>query len=349
MSQSAIRLPFVFIMLLLCFRVVQGQDTGNTAGPTLGSIRARGQVACGVNQELFGFGYLDPNTGEISGFDVDFCRALAAAIFGDVNAVQLELMTVEDGEAALRSGELDVLLHNVSQTLTTATAEQLDFGPPNFYDGQSIMALAEDALDTWTSLEGKIICVFDGPTLVNLESAMARQGLSYEPLTFTTENEAQRAFLDGRCDALTGNWVRLVDARRETSNASAYAIWEAPFTIEPLVPVYRYGDEQWGDIIEWTIYGLIQAEVLGVTSENIDESVVSANLEIAALLGSSGELGSRLGLTENFMVEVIRQVGNYGEIYDRHLGADSQQPVPLARGINQLWTAGGLIYAPPWG
>jgi general L-amino acid transport system substrate-binding protein len=348
MTKSAIRLPFVFMLLLLFFNVVQGQDTGNTAGPTLGSIRARGQVACGVNQELFGFGYLDPNTGDINGFDVDFCRALAAAIFGDVSAVRFDLLTVQDGEAALRSGELDVLFHNVSQTLTSDTTEQLDFGPPNFYDGQSVMALAEDALDTWASLEGKIICVLEGPSLMNLENAMARQGLGYEPLSFPVEGEAQQAFLDGRCDALVGNWVQLVVLRRDTDNAQAYSIWEVPFTIEPLVPVYRYGDKQWGDIIEWTIYGLIQAEALGVTSENIDESVVSANLEIAALLGSSGELGSRLGLTNNFMVEVIRQVGNYGEIYDRHLGANSLQPVPIARGINQLWTNGGLIYAPPW-
>lgn len=322
---------------------VRGQEAA-PPGPTLASIQARGEVACGVNQGLFGFGYLDPNTGEIGGFDVDFCRALAIVALGDVQATRLTLHTVESGEAALLSGEIDILLRNVSETLPQDRANPLEFGPPNFYSGQTIMVGADSGLDTWDALAGKTICTTSGEAETNLAQAMQSQGVEYEVRTFDTMEAAQEAFVAGSCDAHSGDWVDLAVLRRATSNPLGYTIWEAPFTIEPFAPVYRYGDEQWGDIVEWTIYGLIRAEELGITSENIEDFAAgSENPEITALLTS----GPELGLASGFMVEVIRQVGNYGEIYERHLGEST--PLRMPRGLNSLWRDGGLMYAPRWG
>ena len=323
--------------------LVRSQDTAAPAGPTLASIRARGELACGVNQDLYGFGYLDPNTGEISGFDVDFCRALAVATLGDIEGATLNLHTVESGEAALISGDIDILLHNVSDTLSQDVSGQLDFGPPNFYSGQTIMVAGDSGLDTWDALAGKIVCT----TIANaatLASAMAQRGIEYEALPLETVDAAQEAFVAGRCDANVADWVTLSAQRYESDTPFAYIIWEDPFTIEPLAPVYRYGDEQWADIVEWTFYGLVRAEELGVTSENIDELDQSSdNPEIVVLLNS----GEPLGLAEDYLVEVIRQVGNYGEIFERHLGDNT--PLRLPRGLNALWRDGGMMYAPRWG
>lgn len=321
---------------------VYSQDaTPPPAGPTVASIRARGEVACGVNQGLFGFGYLDPNSGEIRGFDVDFCRALAAAVLGNIEAVRLDLHTVESGEAALLSGELDILLHNVSESLNRDTASALDYGPPNFYNGQTMMVLGDSGLDTWNALAGKTICTTSGAAAANLAKEMAIQGVIYEERTFDTVEAAQEAFVTGGCDAHSADWIQLAAVRRESETPLAYVIWEDTFTIEPLVPVYRYGDAQWADIVEWTLYGLIRAEELGITSENVETLATgNNNPDITQFLSS----GSTLGLSESFLAEVVRQVGNYGEIYERHLGPNT--PLRIPRGLNALWSNGGLLYAP---
>lgn len=344
LSRRITLLPLIVAaVFLLGIFTVRGQQPSTVPGPTLASIQARGELVCGVDQELFGFGYLNPNTGEISGFDVDFCRALAVATLGDIEAARLMLHTVETGEAALLVGEIDILLHNVIQTLPRDTASDLDFGPPNFYNGQTIMVTGDSGLDTWDTLAGKTICTTSGDAAANLASAMESHGLVYETLVFETADDAQEAFVAGRCDAHSAGWIQLAVLRYESDTPFAYTIWEEMFTIEPLVPVYRYGDEQWADIVEWTLYGLIRAEELGVTSENIDEfAQVSDNPEMALFLSS----GARLGLAENYLVEVIRQVGNYGEIYERHLGPNT--PLRMPRGLNALWSDGGLIYAPKW-
>jgi general L-amino acid transport system substrate-binding protein len=339
---------FSTLLLLLAFDCllslapVYSQDvTPMPAGPTVASIRARGEVACGVNQGLFGFGYLDPNTGEIRGFDVDFCRALAAAVLGDIEATRLDLHTVETGEAALLTGELDILLHNVSETLSRDTASALDFGPPNFYNGQTVMVLGDSGLDTWNTLAGRTICTTTGTAAANLAKEMAIQGVVYDEQTFDSVEAAQEAFVTGGCDAHSGDWIQLAALRRESETPLAYVIWEDTFTVEPLVPVYRYGDAQWADIVEWTLYGLIRAEELDITSENVEALATEPTDDaIAQFLGA----GATLGLAEGMMVEVIRQVGNYGEIYERNLGAST--PMRIPRGLNALWSAGGLMYAP---
>ncbi len=330
-------------MCLLGALTVRAQEPVPTVpGPTLASIQARGELACGVNTDLFGFGYLDPNSGDISGFDVDFCRVLTLATLGDVEAARLVLHTVESGQEALVTGEIDILLHNVSSSLSRDSLAQLDFGPANFYSGQTIMVVGDSGLDIWEALAGKTICVADAGATA-LAEALAERGVEYEALTFDTVNDAQDAFVAGRCDAHAADQIQLAALRYESDTPFAYSIWEETYTIDPLAPVYRYGDEQWADIVEWTLYGLVRAEELGITSENIDEFAQSTDPQVVLLLTS----GSALALTPNYMVEVIRQVGNYGEIYERHLGANT--PLRLPRGLNALWNGGGLMYAPPFG
>ncbi len=345
MTRRTRRLLFVTLaVFLLSLMPAYGQQPTPTpvaAGPTLSSIQARGEVACGVNQGLFGFGYLDPNTGEISGFDVDFCRALATAVLGDIEAARLDLHTVESGEAALLSGELDVLVHNVSGSLNRDSASALDFGPPNFYSGQTLMALGDSGLDSWDALAGRTICTTSGAAEANLAKVMANHNVVYEERTFDTVEAAQEAFIAGGCDAHSADRIQLAVLRRESQTPLAYIIWEESFTIEPLAPLYRYGDPQWADIVEWTMYGLIRAEELGITSENIETLATGSNdPDITQFLTS----GSVLGLSAGFMAEVIRQVGNYGEIYERHLGPNT--PLRIPRGLNALWSNGGLMYAP---
>jgi general L-amino acid transport system substrate-binding protein len=326
-------------VFVLSIKPVLGQEPA--AGPTLASIRARGELACGVNQELFGFGYLDPNTGEISGFDVDFCRALAVATLGDIEAARLLLHTVESGAAALLSGEIDVLLHNVSQSLSQDTTSLLDFGPPNFYDGQTMMVVGDTGLDTWEALEGRTICVTNGAAAANLDKAMASRDLVYEALAFPTADEAQETFEAGGCEAYSADWIQLAALRRESDTPFVYTIWEETFTIQPLAPVYRYGDSQWADIVEWTVYSLIRAEELGITSENVEQMAQdSSDPDVTQFLSS----GAALGLSEGVTAEVIRQVGNYEELFERHLGPST--PLRIPRGLNALWSDGGLLYAP---
>ncbi len=347
-------------MLLLTLSVVRGQpeqrQTAET-GPTLASIQARGDVACGVNQSLYGFGYLDPNTGEISGFDVDFCKALAVAVFGDAEAARLLLHTVESGAAALLSGEIDVLFHNVSENVTGDTGTGLAFGPANFFNGQTIMVQGDSGLTDWDALAGATLCVVGGDDEFNLAQAMRSHSVNYESLTYNSADDAETAFLNGRCDAYSGDWVELAVQRWASPTPLALVIWEQPFTVEPLAPVYRYGDEQWGDLIKWTVMGLIRAEELGVTSENVDDFAQEGNEnqdqyttrvgpDIARLLGKDDGPGSKFGLANDYLVTVIRQLGNYGEIYGRHLGPDT--PLQMPRGLNSLWSDGGLLFTPGW-
>lgn len=328
-------------------------------GSTLETILTRGQLTCGVNQEIFGFGFLNPNTGSISGINVDFCRALAAAIFRDASAIDLRLQTIDTPPDALLSGQLDVLfVQNTIQNLTQDARGGLDFGPPMFYDGQSIMVTTDSDIKTWEDLDEQTICsLSEGDDAANLATAMSQRGLSYDLQTFDKPADMQEAFLAGRCNAQTLDRSLLEIRRQSTDDPSAYVVWDAPFTRVAIAPIYRYGDQQWSGIVDWTMWGLIYAEEMGITSENIDEYLRLANetdeiytnrvgLPIARLVDPILGLGGQLGLVNDFMVEVIRQVGNYGEIYDRSLGPEST--LPIERSLNALWSDGGLIFSPLW-
>ncbi len=355
------RLTVLFVVALLTLSlfsgvlIVSGQEQG-----TLQLVRDRGRLICGVNQELFGFGYLDPDTSQITGFDVDFCRAFAVAIFGDAGPDHLELspQTAQTRLPAVATGEVDVLVRNTTWTLARDTEAGLDFGPTNFYDGQSIMVRAGEGLETWEDLDGVSICTTTGTTTEkNITDQMEERGLSYELLQFESTADTNSAFMDGRCDVQTSDRSQLEALRAASPNPAAYTVWELTFSKEPLGPVYRQNDSQWADIINWTVFGMIEAEELGINSQNIDEFlrqegesdddyIARVGAQVARVVDPQLGLGGLLGLENDFMVEVIRQIGNYGEVYERYFALDG--PLPIARGPNRLWTDGGLIYSPAW-
>jgi len=348
------------------------QDTTNSNGPTLNAILARREVICGVNQDLFGFGYLDPNTGEVSGFDVDFCRAVAAAVLGDAKLVSLPLYSgVADGENALLNGDVDLLMHNVTWTMTD-DAKGLIFGPVNFYSGQTAMVRTLRNATTWADLDGATICVVTGSIAESdVLPYMASQGLHGGLLSVATLIDGQQALNEGRCDAISSDVAQLSILRQRSGDPQSYMIWQNSslfYTREPYAPVLRPGDDQWQTIVEWTFLGLIEAEQLGISSENVQSwirqttpatqdgqpSTTESDAdylnrvgpEVARFLDPTLGIGKNLGIASNFMLPVIREVGNYGEIYNRHLGSEGD--LPIERGLNNLWTKGGLLYAPNW-
>ncbi len=329
-------------------------------GSTLDLVKERGRLLCGVNQELFGFGYLDPNTSEITGFDVDFCKAVAIAILGEATPETLQLtpLTAQTRLPATATGEVDVLFRNTTWTLGRDTEAGLDFGPTTFYDGQTLMVRAGEGFDTWDALDGVTICTTSGTTTEkNMTDQMDARGLSYELLQFESTADTNSAFIDGRCDVQTSDRSQLEALRAASDNPAAYSVWVEVFSKEPLGPVYRQNDSRFADVVNWTIYGMIEAEELGITSQNIgdflradgesdDDYIARVGAQVGRLVDSSLGMGSLLGLENDFMVAVIEQVGNYGEVYERYFSMDG--PLPIARGDNSLARDGGLIYAPAW-
>jgi len=355
--------PTLLILLLLAGALaVSAQDaTPIPAGPTLNSILSRGQMNCGVNQDLPGFGYLDPNTGAVSGFDVDFCRALAAAIFDDATAANLLLYSGDEGTPALLRGEIDVLFHNVIWT-PALDGSGLEFGPVNFYNGQTIMVRTDGGLAEWADLAGRTICVTNNTNAAaSLPDALRNRGVSAQLLPLETYETARDALSDGRCDAQSADRVQLELLRQQSGTPDAFVVWEGEdrlYTHEPFGPLYPYGDQQWGEVIERLVLGLIQAERLGISSENVatlvqtegedNEAYISrVGRNVAHLLNTALVAPNNLGLPDTFMASVIREVGNYGEIFNRNLGLDIGE-LKLSRGLNNLAENGGLLYAPDW-
>jgi general L-amino acid transport system substrate-binding protein len=340
------------LVLLISVGLVSAQEGG-----TLDQVKARGNLVCGVNQELLGFGLLDPESGEFVGFDVDFCRAIAAAIFGDATAVEFSPLNASQRLAALSAGEVDVLIRNTTWTLTRDTDNGLDFAPTTFYDGQTLMVRADSGLESWEDLDGVTICTTSGTTTeLNMTDQMEARGLTYDLLAFESTADTNAGFVEGRCDVETSDRSQLVALRLSTDNPAEFMVWDELFSKEPLGPVVRHGDNQWGDVVDWVVFAVIQAEEFGIDSMNVDsllrmdgesDNDYSARVgpEIARFLDADLGIGSKLGLSNDFVVEVIRQVGNYSEIYERHLGADG---LGMPRAINALWNDGGLIYAPAW-
>lgn len=340
------------------------------AGPTLSAVMARREVICGVNQDLFGFGYLDPNTGEVNGFDIDFCRAVAAAVLGDSTLISLLLYpNAAAGQDALRQGEIDILLHNVNWTLT-ADAQDLVFARPNFYGGQTVMVRGDSPANDWPDLDGNTICVVaESIAESDLLFYLQRRGLNAQLLSLASLNDAQSALDDGRCDALSSDVVQLTILQQRSRDQKTYRVWQRSdqlYTRQPFAPVIRSGDDQWATIVEWTLLGLIEAEQLGISSENVqtfirqtitqpgqadtlesqEDYISRVGAEVARFLDEGLGIGNILGLTPNFMLPVIREVGNYGEIYRRHLGPEGD--LPIERGWNNLSRDGGLFFAPDW-
>jgi general L-amino acid transport system substrate-binding protein len=343
-------------------------DTGGTeaggggqggGGSLLQEVQDRGTLRCGVNDAVPGFGFTGEG-GEPQGFDIDYCKVVAAAVLGDSEAVEYTPLTAEQRFTALQSGEIDVLIRNTTYTASRDGTEGARFLHTTFYDSQGMMVPADSGVQTLQDLAGETICVLAGTTTeLNLETVFQAEGIEYEPLAFEETDPLQEAFIQERCGAWTSDKSQLAGIRsnwpRDQGGPEALTILEDTMSKEPLGPVVRDGDDDWADAVNWAVYATIAAEELGVTSANVQDELESSDPEVLRLLGqpAPAELGGTpepfdagLGLPADFAVQVIEQVGNYGEIYDRNVGADS--PLALERGINALWTDGGLQYAPPY-
>jgi general L-amino acid transport system substrate-binding protein len=316
-------------------------------GERLQAVLDRGQLVCGVHGTFQGFGFVD-SAGVWTGFDVDFCRAWAAALFDDPDAVEFRGLSAQERFTALQSGEIDVLARNSTWTWARDVELGLTFGPVNFYDGQAIMAKTEIVSDPaagLAALEGANVCVQSGTTTeLNLADQFRAAGVNYTPVVFEDQNAAFQAYDEGRCDAITSDRSQLAtQGQAVLQNFADHVILDVVMSKEPLAPAVAQGDDKWADAVHWVVYGMIQAEENGITSENVDTFLTSEDPVIRRLLGVEGELGAMLGLSNDFVYRVIKHVGNYGEVYDRNLATFN-----LARGQNELWTNGGLMYAPPF-
>jgi len=316
-------------------------------GVTLETVKARGNLICGVNAQVPGFGYVDAS-GNFSGFDVDYCRALAAAIFGDPGKVEFRPVTAAERFTALQSGEIDILSRNTTWSLVRDTELGGNFVHTTFYDGQGMMVPADSGIATLEDLDGGTICVQTGTTTeLNLADVMAARGVSYTPAVFEDADSTFAAYSEGRCDGVTTDKSGLVSRRTVLADPSAHIIIDETMSKEPLGPMVRHGDDQWFDIAQWTVFALFSSEEFGITSANVDSVMASATApEIKRLLGVEGDLGLKLGLENNWAYNIIKLVGNYEEVYNRNLGPDT--PTYIPRGYNSLYTDGGLLYAPPF-
>ena len=289
---------------------------------------------------------LNEETGQYEGMDGDYCRAVAAAVLGDPNAVEFRTLTADQRATAIQGGEVDVIFRNTTNTLSR-DAGWGDFGPTIFYDGQGMMTRADTGVTSLEDLDGATICVTSGTTTEqNLTDQMSFRGLSFEPVVAAEIDTVYGAYEEGRCDAVTSDRSQLVGRRSTFANPDEHVILDVVMSKEPLAPLTASGDNQWADAVRWIVYSTIEAEEQGINSENIGEFAGSANPVVQRLLGESGELGSLLGLSDTFVVDVISSVGNYAEIYDRAFGPDTA--LNLERGPNNLWTNGGLLYSPPF-
>ena len=317
-------------------------------GPTLAAVRRRGRLNCGVHEGLVGFAYTD-NRGQWRGFDVDFCRAMAAAIFNNPDAVRFVPLTTGQRFEALRQGRVDVVWRNTSWTMDRDVTEDVSFAGTNYYDGQGFMVRRSLNLASAAELNGARICVqAESTSQLNLADYFRLRGLEYEPVVVPTEEEARRAYAEERCDAFTADVSALAAARTTLSNPEQHAILPDVISKEPLGPIVRRDDPHWTRVVRWTLNALILAEEYGVTRDTAaDQAKEARDPRIRRLLGVEGEFGSRLGLSDRWAYQAISAVGNYGEIFSRNLGSDSA--LDLARGLNAQWNAtpSGLIYGLP--
>jgi general L-amino acid transport system substrate-binding protein len=316
------------------------------AGPTFDAVKARGHVVCGVNTGVAGFSAPD-SRGEFRGLDADLCRAIAAAMFGDATKVRFVGTTHATRFVALQSGEVDVLARNVTQTLTRDTALGFNLAGVNFYDGQGFMVPKRLNVTSARQLDGATVCVVAGSTTeLNLADYARRENIRVNPVVMATFEEMVPAYNSGRCDALTTDASQLAALRvTAVTNPDTHVILPERVSKEPLGPFVRHGDEQWFDLVKWVLMAMIEAEELGITQANVDEMLKSADPTVQRVLGVVPGYGRALGVDERWAFNIIKQVGNYGESFDRNLGKGSA--IGLERGLNDLWTRGGLMYAIP--
>jgi general L-amino acid transport system substrate-binding protein len=316
------------------------------AGPTLDGVKSKGYVACAVNTGLAGFSMADQQ-GHFAGLDVDVCRAVAAAIFGDAEKTKFVPATAQQRFTLLQSGEVDILTRNTTWTLLRDTDLGLNFAPVNYYDGQGFMVAKKAGVTGAKQLDGATVCVQPGTTTeLNLADYFRTNKMSFKPLVIEKLDEVENAFFSGRCDAYTTDRSGLAATRAgKAPNPDDYIILPEVISKEPLAPAVRHGDDEWFDIVKWVMFGMIDAEEKGITSKNVDQMLTSDDPEIKRMLGATAGMGKALHLDEKWLYNIVKLVGNYGESFERNVGKDS--PLKLERGINALWTQGGLMYGMP--
>jgi general L-amino acid transport system substrate-binding protein len=318
---------------------------GATAG-TLDDVKAKGFIQCGVSTGLIGFAQPD-DQGNWSGLDVDFCRALAAAVFNDPKAVKFSPLTAKERFTALQSGEVDLLSRNTTWTMGRDTSLGLKFAGVTYYDGQGFMVKKSLGVTSALQLGGASVCTQTGTTTeLNLADFFRANNLTYEVVAFEKNDEVRAAYDAGRCDVFTTDQSGLYAERLKFANPDDHVVLPEIISKEPLGPVVRQGDDQWFNVVKWTYFALLNAEELGVTQANVDDMKAnSTNPEVQRLLGKEGAFGEGIGLSNDWAYQAVKLVGNYGEIFDRNVGAGSK--LGIARGKNALWNQGGLQYAPP--
>ncbi len=319
---------------------------GGQANGRLARIINRGNVVCGVSGELPGFSFVGQD-GKYAGLDVDICRAIAAALFDNPDAVEYRNLNAKERFTAVQTGEVDVLSRNTTLTLSRDTSVGLEFAPVVFYDGQGIMVKQASGIKTLADLKGKSICIQTGTTTEqNLTDQMRKRNIPYTPVVFEDVNATFATYAQGRCDGVTADRSQLISRRTTLPQPNTHIILSEPLSKEPLAPAIASGDAGWSDTVRWVVFTLFEAEELGITAKSVTQQLNSTDPTVKRFLGTEGDLGKGMGLTNDFAVRVIKHVGNYGEIYDRNLGPQTRLNLP--RGQNNLWTKGGLLFSPPF-
>lgn len=338
-------LKTAFAVLAATTFAIGALTTASAESPTLTKVKKDGYLKCGVSDGLTGFSNPDAQ-GNWSGIDVDFCRAVAAAIFDDPNKVRYTSTTAKERFTALQAGEFDLLSRNTTVTMQRDVQAGLEFTGVIYYDGQGFIVKADTGIKSVNEMDGATICTQTGTTTeLNVADYFGSHGMTYQILAFDKESEAIAAYEAGRCDSFTTDQSGLYAAKLDLADGNAHVVLPEIISKEPLGPAVRQGDDEWEDLVRWTLYAMVNAEEMGISSQNIDQVMGAANPEQKRLLGLEGDFGPSIGLTKDWVVRIIKKVGNYGEIFERNVGKGS--PLQIERGKNALWTQGGLQYAPP--
>jgi general L-amino acid transport system substrate-binding protein len=333
------------VTLVLTLALAAGLTTQAANAQTLKTVKDRGMLSCGVSQGLPGFSAPD-DKGNWTGIDVDVCRAIAAAVLNDPTKVKFVPLSAKDRFTALQSGEIDVLSRNTTWTVSRDTSLGANFTGVTYYDGQGFMVKKALKVNSALELNNASVCVQTGTTTeLNLADYFKANKMKYEVIAFGTIDEAIKAYESGRCDVFTDDSSGLYASRLKLANTADHVVLPEIISKEPLGPMVRHGDDQWFDIVKWTLFAMVTAEELSITQKNVDEMTKSDKPEMKRVLGTDGNLGEQLGLTKDWVIRIVKAVGNYGESFERNVGSAS--PLGIARGLNGLWSKGGLQYAPP--
>jgi general L-amino acid transport system substrate-binding protein len=333
------------VTLVAAVAVAAAFSVQSATAQTLKTVKDRGVLSCGVSQGLPGFSSPD-DKGNWTGLDVDVCRAVAAAVFDDPSKVKFVPLSAKDRFTALQSGEIDVLSRNTTWTVSRDTSLGVNFTGITYYDGQGFLVKKGLKVNSALELNGASVCVQTGTTNEqNLADYFKGNNMKYEVIAFANADEAVKAYESGRCDVFTSDVSQLYAQRLKLAAPMDSVVLPEVISKEPLGPLVRHGDDQWFDVVKWTLFAMLNAEELGVTQKNVDEMAKSDKPELKRVFGTDGNLGEQLGLTKDWVARIVRAVGNYGESFERNVGAGSK--LEIARGLNKLWNKGGIQYAPP--